>query len=531
MSYTINTTSGNVLVTLLDGTIDSSTGLTLIGRNYPSYGLLQNDNFVRLLENFSDSIPPTQHSALNPLTGMLWYDSGNATIKSYDSINWNPVSGRLASGVDPKTLGNITIHTGDQWWDITNQQLNSWNGTSWQLIGPAYTASQGKTGSLVELVTATNSNVYTVVNTYTNGNLVSVTSANSFTPTGTLYSGIATIRPGVNLPSTNQFSGNATNSFALGGVAAANYARTDIASAFAQSVSVGGTLTLTNGIISYSAGTLTLQNTNLNGNIAVVTNTGTNTNVLNVNGSTGLVTVAGDPTNNLGVATKQYVDNSTSNINSAVAAQISTINGNVGQLRADYFANIASVQSAINSNVNTLQSQTIANTNMLIAELASNVTTFSANIASLNANLGTVIYTDLPLLAPLASPSFTGTPTAPTPAGGDNSGNIATTAFAANIYTTLYNGYLGAVSQEVTNRNSAIATAVTGLAPNASPHLTGTPTAPTPTTGDSSTSIATTAFVATAITNATVTFPHITYGTTPPQNGQGNNGDYYFQYV
>lgn len=78
-------------------------------------------------------------------------------------------------------------------------------------------------------------------------------------------------------------------------------------------------------------------------------------------------------------------------------------------------------------------------------------------------------------LAPLASPTFTGTPAAPTPATGDNSTTIATTAFVkAQAYATL-----------------------------ASPALTGTPTAPTAGSGDNSTQIATTAFVTTAVNSAT----------------------------
>lgn len=69
-------------------------------------------------------------------------------------------------------------------------------------------------------------------------------------------------------------------------------------------------------------------------------------------------------------------------------------------------------------------------------------------------------------LAPLASPTFTGTPVAPTAAPGTNSTQIATTSFVA-----------------------------TSFAPLASPALTGTPTAPTPATADNTTKIATTAFV------------------------------------
>jgi hypothetical protein len=79
--------------------------------------------------------------------------------------------------------------------------------------------------------------------------------------------------------------------------------------------------------------------------------------------------------------------------------------------------------------------------------------------------------------AQLASPVFTGTPGAPTAAGGTNNGQIATTAFV----------------------QSAITSAISGLAPLASPSLTGNPTAPTQAAGNNSISIATTAFVQAAI--------------------------------
>jgi hypothetical protein len=72
-------------------------------------------------------------------------------------------------------------------------------------------------------------------------------------------------------------------------------------------------------------------------------------------------------------------------------------------------------------------------------------------------------------LAGLASPALTGTPTAPTPTGGDNSTKIATTAF--------------------------IGTALGSYATLASPALTGSPTAPTQTARDGSTKVATTAYV------------------------------------
>ena len=105
MSYTINLTDGTVLNTptmpagtLADGTTDSTTGLTLVGRNYTGYGGIQNENFVKLLENFADTIPPTQSvNATVPLTGTIWYDSGNNLLKVFDGTNFNIISGRQRS--------------------------------------------------------------------------------------------------------------------------------------------------------------------------------------------------------------------------------------------------------------------------------------------------------------------------------------------------------------------------------------------------------------------------------------------------
>ncbi len=94
----------------------------------------------------------------------------------------------------------------------------------------------------------------------------------------------------------------------------------------------------------------------------------------------------------------------------------------------------------------------------------------SGDVATFSGTSGSVIQdsgTQLTAFARLASPSFTGTPTAPTAATGTNTAQIATTAFVQNqAYATL-----------------------------ASPAFSGTPTAPTPTQGTNSTQIATTAFV------------------------------------
>ncbi|MGP8941177.1 phage tail-collar fiber domain-containing protein [Enterobacter soli] len=82
--------------------------------------------------------------------------------------------------------------------------------------------------------------------------------------------------------------------------------------------------------------------------------------------------------------------------------------------------------------------------------------------------------------APKESPTFTGTPKAPTAPAGTNTTQIASTAFVQAVVTAL---------------NNALAL----KAPLASPALTGTPTAPTAAQTVNNTQVATTAFVKSAI--------------------------------
>ena len=59
MAYKINNTFGTLLVTLADGTIDTTTtDLTLIGKGYAGFGERLNENLVKLLENFNNTSAP-----------------------------------------------------------------------------------------------------------------------------------------------------------------------------------------------------------------------------------------------------------------------------------------------------------------------------------------------------------------------------------------------------------------------------------------------------------------------------------------
>ncbi|MDL5940544.1 phage tail protein [Escherichia coli] len=110
--------------------------------------------------------------------------------------------------------------------------------------------------------------------------------------------------------------------------------------------------------------------------------------------------------------------------------------------------------------------------------------------------------------APKASPTFIGTPKAPTAAAGNNTTQLATTAFVQAALIALVNGApatldtlkeIAAAINNDPNFSTTITNALALKAPLASPVLTGTPTAPTAAQTVNNTQIATTAFVKSAL--------------------------------
>lgn len=70
-SYEITATNGQRIAIVADGSLDtSSTSLGLIGRRYADYGLVFNNNQIKLMENFADTTPPS-----SPRNGQIWFDS------------------------------------------------------------------------------------------------------------------------------------------------------------------------------------------------------------------------------------------------------------------------------------------------------------------------------------------------------------------------------------------------------------------------------------------------------------------------
>lgn len=110
--------------------------------------------------------------------------------------------------------------------------------------------------------------------------------------------------------------------------------------------------------------------------------------------------------------------------------------------------------------------------------------------------------------APKASPTLTGTPKAPTAAAGNNTTQLATTAFVQAAVLGLISGApatldtlqeLAAAINNDPNFSTTLSNALALKAPLASPALTGVPTAPTAAQAVNNTQIATTAFVKAAL--------------------------------
>ena len=293
MAYNITTTAGAAITTVADGTVDSSaTSLTLVGKNYAGYGVFLNQNYVKLLEHFANSTAPTA-----PLAGQLWYDSANTVLKVYNGSAWKPLSTSNSTGSTPSTA-----ITGDLWWDTTNSQLKAYSGTEWIVVGPAFTASTGQSGALVETVIDSTTASHIVIKFYITSIVVAIVSKDAtFTPQ-TPISGFTTIVPGLNLVSSSvitgaQFTGDVSNALTLGGISSSQFLRSDIADQIDAKLTINSDNGLVVGAdtdftVNVASGTSAVEMfNNVSGNDFnfYVNKGGAQTQVINLDGATGAV--------------------------------------------------------------------------------------------------------------------------------------------------------------------------------------------------------------------------------------------------
>jgi hypothetical protein len=232
MAYAIDRYNNTLLTTVEDGTVDQTTDLKFIGKNYAGYGEIQNENFLFLLENFSGANQPSR-----PISGQVWFDSGTSKLKFYDGTKWRTTGGAEIGATEPTGLAN-----GDFWWDSGNDQLYVYNGSSFVLIGPQ-NAGEGVTQMTSLEVLDTTSATRGIIAAVIEDETIFVVSPIQFdlnaSQTALIAQGYDRINKGITLRNTklatagvtstaDRFHGTATNAEKLGGVAAANFVQTGI---------------------------------------------------------------------------------------------------------------------------------------------------------------------------------------------------------------------------------------------------------------------------------------------------------------
>lgn len=200
MAYTINKFSGEALIVLQDGTIDTSTSVSLVGRNYVGYGEIQNENFLFLLENFANDAPPSR-----PVSGQIWFNTENSSANVFDGAAWSPIGSATVSSTEPenKTLGSL-------WLKTTNNILQLWSGTEWLAIGPESLEGYGITRALASTLKDDTGTIRPVVTIKTNGQSVAVCSSLTFNlhPDSYITGFGSTITAGINLPTAYRVTGS-----------------------------------------------------------------------------------------------------------------------------------------------------------------------------------------------------------------------------------------------------------------------------------------------------------------------------------
>jgi len=201
MPYVINKTNGQPLLTLDDGALDTTTSLSLVGRNFVGYGELQNENFVHLLENFAGNNPPSR-----PISGQAWFNTLSNVLHVYDGTKWIVVGSAPLSETAPEDPS-----IGAFWYKTPIGILYIYDGNEWILVGPDKIQNFGPTGAKPQILLDIVNNPQPVILFTIDGTVISIASSNSFTiGLQNEIPGFSQLLPGINLSTSVVVSGNLT---------------------------------------------------------------------------------------------------------------------------------------------------------------------------------------------------------------------------------------------------------------------------------------------------------------------------------
>lgn len=301
------------------------------------------------------------------------------------------------------------------------------------------------------------------------------------------------------LGSTNTFTG--TNTFSGGTLTFGN-----ATGASTVNISTGATATATTKAVNIGTAGLSGSTTNIAIGSAVAGSTSTTTieGTLTANGTTlNLGTSTAAATYNLGTGATLTATTKAVNIGTNGVAG-STTNIAIGSTTGTSTTTLQGATNGVTLAQNT-NTTGLATTAFVLGQASSTTPAMDGTAAvgtgTTFARADHVHPTDT-TRAPLASPTFTGVPAAPTAAANTNTTQLATTAYVVGQAATvapLIDGTAAVGTSLLYARQDHVHPTDTSRAPLASPALTGVPTAPTATAGTNTTQIATTAFVTAAI--------------------------------
>jgi len=202
MAYQLNKWNGDKLLVLDDGTLDNTTSLGLVGKNFAGYGQTQNENFVYLLENFAGTQSPGKS-----LVGQLWYDSNSKRIRVFEGgTTW-----RIVGNTDVQNTSPVEPAKGDGWLDTTDNKFYVYDGTAFKFVGPEAVAGYSVTRQVSTKVRdqASPTTYHPIIKTTLNGTVVSIFAERDFE----IYSadrdpGFDQLSKGITVSSSSRVRGN-----------------------------------------------------------------------------------------------------------------------------------------------------------------------------------------------------------------------------------------------------------------------------------------------------------------------------------
>ena len=356
MAYTINKTDGTIVATITDGTINTSTSLTLFGKSYSGFGEALNENLVKLLENQASTSTPTA-----PLSGELWFDKNTSQLKVYDGSAFKPTGGAKSQASQPSSAS-----AGDFFHDTDLDQIFFYTGSAWQLLGPVFNSTQTLSGWLVETI-ASGGGDKTVSSMYAGNTRVAIVSKETFTPSVT-QTGFASIKAGLTLNSTlgATFEGTTTSASAIDSTdttnsaspsaaiqGGAHFLRSNQADTTTGAITIDADTGLIVGdaqefSITVSSNHVTLAQTSADKNLSFTINDGGVTKTpLAVTGTTGDITLTGNTTITGNLTITGSYDKSSVDVSTYVDAFIGVNEGNASDVDGGLIVEKASGEARV----------------------------------------------------------------------------------------------------------------------------------------------------------------------------------------